>query len=182
MKEELYNINFFPSPCKFMTNGEQKLILKCRRPIKILLSSENFSKKIKGASTSAQSSCTPFPLGTRPRAAQETNLEINLKSVHVCVKSEKHLSTCFLPGGQKRSKTRHLQGGWWGYVDLVMIGIQALGIWPWRARSGGLPSRLSEHINVETGTRGQQAWQGVSTVCMTRSQKNSGEQIGATLK
>ena len=128
-------------------------------------------KKRKGPPLLRSPPASPFPLGTRPKAAQETSLEINLRSVHVCVKSEKHLSTCFLPGGQKRSKTRHLQGGWWGYVDLVMIGIQALGIWPWRARRGGLPSRPSEHVSMETGTRGQQAWQGMSTVCMTRSQK-----------
>lgn len=112
-----------------MTNGEQKLTWKCRCPIKILLSSENFSQK-RGegwCSTSTVLLCL-HPPGDMSQGTQKTNHEN--KCVCMCTymsaKTEKHLSTHFVPMGQKGNNMAPA-GRMWGFADSVAMGVQFCG-------------------------------------------------------
>ena len=74
---------FFPSPYKLMTDGEQKLTWKCGCLIKILFSSENFSRKGGEECSTSTVLLRLHPPGDMSQGAQETNHEDNL-SVCVC--------------------------------------------------------------------------------------------------
>lgn len=104
-----------------MTNGEQKLIWKFRRPIKILLSSENSSGKKKKKDSIFCELCIYLHLtGDMSQGQfQETNLKINLgegdwresEKGAGRKKGEKHPLTYFIPLGQRGRKKWYLLEG-----------------------------------------------------------------------
>lgn len=103
-----------------MTNGEQNLIWKFRRPIKILLSSENSSGEKKRDSNFCVFCIYLHLTGDMSQGQpQETNLKINLgeddwresEKGAGRKKGEKHQSTYFIPLGQRERKKWYLLEG-----------------------------------------------------------------------
>lgn len=100
--------------------------------------------------------------------------------MYVCVKSKGALSTPFLSGGSRGSKSQHWQGGCRGSVDLAGIKIQAMMGSEHRARRGR--DCHQGRVCTEVGVRQGEAWEDVSFVVRQEVRKNPGEQMGAALE
>lgn len=89
--------------------------------------------------------------------------------VYVCVKSKEALSTPFLSGGSRGSKSQHWQGGRRGSVDVAGIELQAMMGSEHRARRGR--DCHQGRVCTEVGVRQGEAWEDVSFGYDKKSEK-----------